>query len=115
MAEYSRVFGSQFPKTVMTLVEYKDIGEATLEEQVLIQEFYSYMDKKNFENASALLEDNWDILEKFYFGMEMLNKLEEELYNTQVYAQKKTSVIVGTSQPNATEYADGTVWLEPVD
>ena len=115
MADYSRVFGSQFPETVMELTEYKDIGEAPADVQILAQEYYALVEAKNFINASALLEENWSKLGQYYCGMEMLNKLEEELYNTQLFAQKNNTVIMGTDEPDATAYTYATPWLEPID
>ena len=115
MADYSRKFGSQFPNATMTLFEYKDIGEATESVQRLAQEYYTLMEAKDYAGAASLLEENWVDLKRYYIGMDFLNSLEEELYNTQVFAQKNNSFIIDTEEPNAAESTYATPWLKPVE
>lgn len=115
MADYSRVFGSQFPETAMELTEYKDIGEAPANVQILAQNYYELLEATDFIKASALLEENWNVLSKYYFGMEILNKLEEEIYNTQIFAQKNNTVIIGTQEPDISTSTSTVPWLKPLD
>lgn len=115
MADYSRVFGSQFPETVMELTEYKDIGEAPAAIQYLARQYYSFMETNDYASASTLLKENWNDLSQYYCGMEMLNKLEEEIYNAQIYALKNNTVIMSTEEPDASTYTYATPWLEPID
>ena len=115
MADYSRKFGSQFPETVMGLKEYKDIGEASESVQRLAQNYYAFMENGDFASAATLLEENWVDLEKYYIGMDFLNNLEEEIYNTQVFAQKNNAFIMDTEEPNATESTYATPWLKPIE
>ena len=114
MEDYSRLFGSQFPDSALVLTGYKDIGEATDAEKELIQQYYTYIDAKDYVNATTLLTSNWDVLNPYYFGMEILNKLEEELYNTQTYALKNNTVVISSDEPNILLYTFGTPWLKPV-
>jgi hypothetical protein len=109
------MFGSQYPEVVMELTEYKDIGEASAEVQLLAQRYYTYLEANDFEMASILLKDNWDELRQYYCGMEMLNKLEEELYNAQIYALKQNVMILTKEVPDASKYTHATPWLEPLD
>lgn len=115
MANYSKVFGSQFPETVMELTEYKDIGEAPAAIQSLAYQYYLLMESNDYESASTLLKNNWDELKHYYYGMEMLNKLEEELYNAQIYALKNNTMIIGTEVPDASVNTSATPWLEPLN
>ena len=115
MANYSKIFGSQYPDAVMELTEYKDIGEASAEVQFLAQRYYTLMEQKDFAGATALLNNNWDELGKYYYGMEMLNKLEEELYNVQIYALKKNTVYMSKDMPDPSEFTHATPWLQPID
>ena len=115
MANYSKAFGSQYPDAVMELTEYKDIGEASTDVQSLAQHYYTLMEQNDFAGASTLLNENWNKLGKYYCGMEMLNKLEEELYNTQIYALKKNSVYMSKDEPDPLDFTHATPWLEPID
>lgn len=115
MANYSKVFGSNYPDAVIKLTEYKDIGEASASVQALAQRYYSLMEQNDFAAASSLLHENWNELGQYYCGMEMLNKLEEELYNTQTYALKKNTVYLSKDIPDPLEFTHATPWLEPID
>ena len=115
MANYSKIFGSQYPDAVMELTEYKDIGEASADVQFLARRYYTLMEQNDFAGASAFLKENWGELGKYYCGMEMLNKLEEELYNVQIYALKQNSVYMSKDVPNASDFTHATPWLEPLD
>lgn len=114
MASYSKIFGSQFPDNIITLSEYKDIGEATNAVKELITQYYAYMEAKDYASASTLLENNWDVLKQFYIGMDVLNKIEEEIYNTQLYAIKNSDTVIADTEPNASEYTHLATWLKPV-
>ena len=115
MANYSKVFGSQFPETVMELTEYKDIGDAPADIQLLARQYYTYMENGNYSSASIILKENWNDLEQYYFSMDMLNKLEEELYNAQIYSLKSNAMIIDTKEPDASTYTHATPWLRPID
>ena len=114
MASYSKIFGSQFPDSVMELTGFKDIGDAGEYEKAIIQQFYSYMENNDYASASALLESNWNYLKPYYLGMETLNKIEEEIYNTQLYAKKNSVTVVSSSSPSVDESSSNSIWLKPV-
>ncbi len=112
---YSRVFGSQFPNSVLELSEYKDIGEATDEVKELIKQFYTFMDAGNIASAAALLETNYNTLKQYYFDMSCVNKLQEEVFNTGLYALKQNATIVASDEPDASDYVNATAWLKPLN
>ena len=115
MANYSRIFGSQFPEHEMELIEYKDIGEAPAAIQLLARQYYSFMEAGNYTSAYNILKENKNDLIQYYIGMDLLNKLEEEIYNTQIFASKNNTVIIGTDVPDASMYTNATPWLKPVE
>ena len=115
MANYSRVFGSQFPEKEMELTKYKDIGEAPSAVQNLARQYYEHMEAKDYASASILLNNNWNGLRQYYFGTQMLNKLEEELYNAQLFALNNNTVIISSTEPDVSESINSTPWLRPLD
>lgn len=115
MAEYSRLFGSNFPNEAITLTNYKDINNATEEVKNLIMQFYTFMDAGNIASASALYESNKEILAPYYVGMEHFNKWEEELYNAEQYVLNSTITAVSENEPNIDDYPLYSSWLKPVE
>lgn len=111
---YSRLFGSQFPNSTITLGNYKDVGEADSETQELIKQFQIYMDNGDIASATEILESNWDLLKPFYVGMNTLNKMEEEIYNVGLFALKSQTAIVSDAEPTIEQqlYAS---WIKPID
>lgn len=115
MAEYSRLFGSNFPNEAITLTNYKDINDATEEVKNLIMQFNTFMESGNIASASALYESNKEILATYYVGMEHFNKWEEELYNVEQYVLSHTITAVSENEPNIEDYPLYSSWLKPVD
>ena len=115
MAEYSRLFGSNFPNEAITLTNYKDINNATEEVKNLIVQFYTFIDAGNVASASALYESNKEILTPYYIGMEHFNKWEEEIYNAEQYVLNSSTTAVSTDEPNIDDYPLYSFWLKPVE
>lgn len=110
---YSRIFGSTFPNNVISLSNYKDVGDADESTQALIKQFQIFMDNGNIASASALLEANYDILKPYYVGMDTLNKIEEELYNAELFSLGTQNTIVSDTEP-IVDQALNSSWLKPV-
>ena len=115
MAEYSRLFGSNFPNEAITLTNYKDINDATEEVKNLIMQFYTFIEAGNIASASALYESNKEILAPYYIGMEHFNKWEEEIYNERKYELNKYNTVVSLYEPNIEDYPLYSSWLKPVE
>lgn len=114
--QYSRIFGSDFPNSISTLSNFKEIGEAPTDVQELIKQFYSFIDEENNSSAAAILESNWEKLKPYYIGMDFLNKIEEEVYNIGVYVTKmNTPTIVSDVEPTESDYLNYTAWLKPIN
>lgn len=112
--DYSHIFGSQFPNSVITLKNYKDVGDADDTTKELIIQFQKFMDADNIASASALYEANKDALEPYYFGMEILNRMGEEIYNTSLFALKQQTSIISKTEPEI-DLQNGASWFRPLD
>ena len=113
MLDYSRIFGSNFPNSAMELSNFQDIGSAPTEVQEIAKQYYIFMEAGNIASASALIESNWELVKPYYFGgANVLNKIEEELYNAEILALSQITTVVSDTEPigqvvNAT-------WYKPV-
>lgn len=81
--EYSKESGSSFPQTIMELTHYKDIDETAAP---VIAEIYRAQDEDDYETAGRLLSENEALLSPYMINCRLLNKLSEELYNTQIFS-----------------------------
>lgn len=111
--DYLRVFGSLYPASAINVANYKDIGQADEDVKEIIKQFQIFMDNGNIDSASALVETNYEKLKPYYIGMHTLNKIEEEIYNTQVHILKNQSTIVSDGKPDL-EQAINAIWLKPL-
>lgn len=106
MAEYSRIFGSQFPTRVMALHNFSDV---TTELYPIVQQIMEAYQAGEEETATLLLA-KYPKLEKCLITAETWNLLDEERYNTQLYAREKGQFIVTDAEEPKNPKA-GLVWI----
>ena len=96
--KYSRESGSLFPNKIMELTKCKDIDQTVAP---IIQQIYTAQENNQFERASQLLDQNYTKLKPYIINSILINKLTEELYNTQIYAYTKLQqVFVSDTEPS---------------
>ena len=108
MATYSHVFGSQFPDSLITLGNHKDIDDSVID---LVNQFETYMKNGNRKAASELYESNKETLKPYKCDMEYLNYLSEEIYNTGVKALMQYKVIQSENEPDY-DVDIGNYWIQ---
>lgn len=107
MADYSREFGSQYPSELIPLGTHKDVDDSVVE---LINEYNSYVENSEMESAYQFYLYNKDILDPYIITMNYFNYLEEEVYNTGVFALMNAPIIHSTEEPIASE--EGAYWIQ---
>lgn len=109
MATYSRKFGSQFPNKIMELHNYQNI---TSELYPIAVQYQKYCENFDLESATLLLSEHPE-LKSCMIDANTINLLDEERYNTQIYAQKLEQGVqiidIGENEP--TSPADQLVWI----
>ena len=93
--EYSHNFGSNFPNETIPVGTKKDIDDTVKE---LINQYYLCVESGDLASANQLYEENKDTLESYQINMEYINKLEEEIYNTGIFALNSIKSIVSASE-----------------
>lgn len=89
MAEYSRIFGSNFPNSVMELHNFEDVTSTTYPK---VKQYMDYCIKANLESAALMLTKNPE-LKKCLMNADAFNLIDEEIHNTQIYALKAGQVV----------------------
>lgn len=105
---YSRNFGSSFPQELIAPGNHKDIDAAA---GSLIAQYNQYMQNGNIAAAGKLYQDNKALLSLYMLDTSYINLLEEELYNTGLFALLSHDTIVSESQPGETQDTGG-YWLQ---
>lgn len=96
--DYSRTFGSTFPNNLISYGNHRDIDNNVVS---LVNQYNAYLQAGNVKQASQLYETNKEMLDPYILNMSDVNRLEEEIFNTGLYALSKSSSVVSDSTPVA--------------
>ena len=107
---YSHESGSQFPSSVISLSNFKDMDDTVKD---IILQYYTFMNLGNINSAQALIEANATLLKPYWIDATILNKIEEELYNIGLFALSNRSTIISTTEPTIDCEVD-TFWYQEV-
>lgn len=108
MADYTYESGAFFPSSgIMPLTHYLD---ATNEIAPIINQIKLYQAQGEFEKIQALLDEN-PIIKRYVFGTEDINRLEEELRNTEIYSKNVEQQIFYQPNSPAVAMSVGDVWI----
>lgn len=104
---YSRNFGSLFPSESISVGTHKDVDDTVVN---LVKLYNSYVGAGDMEGASRLYSENKDTLDPYILTMADINRLEEEVYNTGLYAMVSNTTVISDEMPEA-EQNIGDYWL----
>ena len=105
--DYSRIFGSQFPNSVISVGSRKDIDDTVIN---LINEYNSFIESGDLSSANDLYNNNKTLLEPYTFNSSYFNLLEEEIYNLGVGLLGSMSTVISDDKP--TNQNVDSYWLE---
>ena len=105
---YSRTFGSNYPSTLIQLGTHKDVDNSVVG---LVNQYNAYVQAGNMVAAGNLYNQNKAKLEPYVLNMSYINRLEEEIYNTGLYALSSNSSITSDTEPTI-EQNVGSYWLQ---
>lgn len=105
MADYTNEY-SNYPSTVMTKTSFVDVDDSVSD---LINQIKAYQTSGEYNSAASLIAQNPDIKKRIPTS-ESLNRMLEEIRNTQIYAKTvKQTIYVQETEP--TTMVDGDVWI----
>lgn len=93
---YSHNFGSNFPNELIPVGNKKDIDNTVKD---LIVQYQSYIASGDLASANELYEQNKDKLDPYIINVKMLNRMQEDIYNTAVFALKQIKNVVSETEP----------------
>lgn len=106
MASYTHDY-SNYPERVISLANYKDVDETVAG---IINTIQQYRAEGDYASASAAIRENSSLLMQYSIGAETMNKIVEELRNTQIKGLSAgRSTIISTEEPDIAD--DGIVWI----
>ena len=94
--DQSHNFGSNFPSELSPFGDKKDIDDTV---KSLINQYYSYISTGDLTSANELYDNNKTILEPYSINMKLINRLEEEIYNTALCALNQVKSIISDAEP----------------
>lgn len=107
MAEYEREF-SNFPEKKITLHDFKNVDDtiASIINQITTLQVQGY-----YNQAARIIQNNFDILSHYIVDAITFRTLEEEIYNTQIYAKQVQQSIFFNETEEDFDGIEGDVWI----
>ena len=105
---YSRTFGSNYPSTLIPLGTHKDVDNTIVN---LVNQYNAYVQAGNMTAATNYYTQNRSKLEPYMINTSYINRLEEEIYNTGLYALSNSSSITSNTEPTVEQAVDS-YWLQ---
>ena len=96
MPNYSHVFGSNFPSSLIPLGTHKDIDDSVVD---IVNQYNEFIRNGDTNSAYALYNSNKALLKPYNINMSYMNYLEEEINNTAIAALSQYQVIHSESEP----------------
>ena len=108
MAEMTHEY-SDFPSRVYTLHNFENVASAPNDVISVIESIKALVAEGSYTAAVALLENNKSILSPYWIDADVINAIEEEIRNLEIYGKaQKQAYYYQDDEPDAVE---GDVWI----
>lgn len=111
MSEYSREF-SNFPSEKITKHNFKNVDDTIAS---IINQINSLQSQGLYNQASRIIQNNYDILSHYIVDAITFRTWEEEIYNTQKYARQKQQSIYFDASEEDFDGIEEDVWISGGD
>jgi len=102
-----RESNKSLPYAIPEKITYKDVDESVAE---LVQQIENYILAGNYAAASDLMTENEELLNSYKIDATDVNRLIEDIRNTQIYAKsRKQEIYFDPDEPGFLEHDD--VWI----
>lgn len=106
--DYSRTFGSKFPSECISYGNYRDVDNNVVN---IINMYNTYVQNGDMISAGNYLSQHKSQLKPYMITMSDINRLEEEIYNTGLYALSTNNTIISGTEPEG-EQNIGNYWFQ---
>lgn len=101
---------SRFPEQTYALHNFLNVVNAPDSTLDIIVKIKSYVASGLYSEAETLLEDNKETLAQYWVDADVINAIEEEIRNLEIYTRSThQAYYYQDEEPDATE---GDVWIE---
>ncbi len=107
MAKYEREF-SNFPSKKITKHDFKNVDDNIAS---VINQIKSLQLQGLYNQASRIVQNNFDVLSHYIVDAITFRTWEEEIYNTQIYAKQKQQSIYFDEYEEDVDCIEGDVWV----
>lgn len=111
MSEYSREF-SNFPSEKITKHNFKNVDDTIAS---IINQINSLRSQGLYNQASRIIQNNYDILSHYIVDAITFRTWEEEIYNTQKYARQKQQSVYFDASEEDFDGIEEDVWISGGD
>ena len=107
MAKYEKEF-SLFPEKKITLHNFKNVDDNIAP---IINQINSLRSQGLYNQASRIIQNNFDVLSHYIIDAITFRTIEEEIYNTQIYSKQKQQSIFFDESEEDFDGIEGDVWV----
>ncbi len=107
MASYSTEFSS-FPSKKIARHNFRNVDDNIAP---IINQINSLRSQGLYNQASRIVQNNFDVLSHYIVDAISFRTWEEEIYNTQIYAKQKQQSIFFDESEEDVDCIEGDVWV----
>ncbi|MCM1232120.1 MAG: hypothetical protein NC489_18520 [Ruminococcus flavefaciens] len=106
MSIYENEF-SNFPEKKITRHNFKNVDDNIAD---IINQINTLRSQKLYNQAARIVENNKDILPQYIVDAVILRTLEEEIFNTQIFAKQRQQIIF-FDEEEPDDCIEGDIWI----